>query len=94
MSSQTLPRKVALRWLKTAGYFSIGDEILYGKWKNKRGRIVAFSKDHWGNPVVEVEPIPKGRKKNKILNLFHFWRADVKEKALAKQAPLPEVASS
>jgi len=78
-------KRVAIRYLVAKGYFEIGTIILYGKWKNKRGKIVAFSKDHWGNPIVEVEPIPKGRKSNKFLNLYHFWRADVKEKALAEK---------
>jgi len=86
-----ISRRVAVRYLVAKGYFEVGTTILYGKWKNKRGKIIAFSKDHWGNPVVEVEPIPKGRKQNKILNLYHFWRADVKEKALAEQAKMDKV---
>lgn len=68
---------------KQASYFSLNDVILYGKWKNHRGRIVNFSEDKWGNPTIEIEPIPKGRKQNKVLGLFKIWRADVKEKALA-----------
>lgn len=62
--------------VKTASYFNVGDEILYGKYKNKRGCIVAFGKDERGVPFIEVEPIPKGRKKNKIIGLFKVWHAD------------------
>lgn len=83
------PIRVAARYmlLKIAGdYFKPGDIVLYGKYKNHRGRIVQFAKDKWGNPTVEVEPIPKGRKQNKVFGLFKIWRADVKEKALAEQA--------
>jgi len=77
--------RVAARWIQAA-YFKPGDIILYGKYKNHRGKVVGFGKDKWGNPTVEVEPIPKGRKQNKVFGLFKIWRADVKEKALAEQA--------
>lgn len=70
---------------KASSYFSIGDMILYGKYKNHRGVVRGFGQDKWGNPTVEIEPIPKGRKQNKIFGLFRIWRADVKEKALAEQ---------
>jgi hypothetical protein len=78
--------RVASKYLVAAGYFQIGDIALYGKYKNKRGKIVGFGHDKWGNPTVEIEPIPKGRKQNKVFGLFKIWRADVKEKALAEQA--------
>lgn len=55
------------------GYFHVGDDVLMGKWKNKRGKVVAFSVDKWGNPTVEIEPNPKGRKKNKIMGLYRIW---------------------
>jgi hypothetical protein len=35
---------------------------------------------------MEIEPIPKGRKQNKIMGLFKVWRADVKENVLKQQA--------
>jgi hypothetical protein len=72
--------------MKQAGYLNVGDVVLYGKYKNHHGKIVAFSADKWGNPTIEVEPVPKGRKKNKVIGLYRVWRADVKEKALAEQA--------
>ena len=68
-------------------YFKIGDVVLMGKYKNKRGSIVGFGEDKWGNPTVEVEPIPKGRKQNKIIGLYKIWRADVKESVLLKRSP-------
>lgn len=77
--------RVAARYLR-AGYFNVGDKILFGKYKNKVGIIVAFGQDKWGNPTVEIEPVPKGRKQNKVFGLFKIWRADVKEKALAEKA--------
>lgn len=55
---------------KTAAYFEVGDIILYGKFKNKKGRIVGFGDDGKGNPTVEIEPVPKGTKQNKVLTLF------------------------
>ncbi len=78
----TLVLRVALRYalasrtasrIVTAAYFNVNDRVLYGKWKNKRGVIKAFSTDPKGNPLVEIEPTPKGRKKNKIMGLFKFW---------------------
>lgn len=80
-----LAYRIASRWIQAA-YFDLGTIVLYGKYKNHRGKVVAFGADRWGNPTVEVEPIPKGRKQNKIFGLFKIWRADVKEKALAEQA--------
>ena len=59
------------------GYFSIGDEIFYGKWKNKRGRIVDIAYDERGVPVVEIEPVPKGRKANVIIGLYKIWHSDI-----------------
>jgi hypothetical protein len=78
--------RVAARFLVKAGYMNVGDVVLYGKYKNHRGKIVGFGKDKWGNPTVEVEPVPKGRKQNKVFGLYKIWRADVKERALAEQA--------
>ena len=66
-------------------YFKIGDAVLMGKYKNKRGTVVGFAEDKWGNPTVEIEPVPKGRKQNKIIGLFKIWRADVKEGRLRDQ---------
>jgi len=56
-----------------------------GKYKNMRGAIVGFGQDKWGNPTVEIEPTPKGRKQNKTIGLYRIWRADVKESVLMKQ---------
>ena len=68
-------------------YFKLGDIVLMGKYKNKRGVIVGFGQDTWGNPTVEIEPIPKGRKQNRIIGLYKIWRADVKERVLMKRSP-------
>jgi len=65
-------------------YFKVGDIVLTGKYKSARGKIVEFGEDKWGNPTITVEPIPKGRKQNKVIGLFKIWRADVKEAALNK----------
>jgi len=86
----SLANRVVRRY---ASYFDVGSIILYGKWKNHRGRIVGFGADKYGNPTVEIEPIPKGRKSNKILGLYRIWRADVKEKALANKVSALRVAS-
>jgi hypothetical protein len=52
---------------KEGAYLSVGDFVLYGKYKNKKGRIKAFKTNAKGDPVVVVEPVPKGRKQPKEL---------------------------
>lgn len=83
MSSDPTALRVALRYALSAasrtvtasgdGYFAINDLCLFGKYKNKHGKIVAFHADKHGNPVVEIEPIPKGRKQNKVMGLYKIW---------------------
>jgi hypothetical protein len=80
------PSRVAARFMIAKDYFAIGDFVYYGKYKNHVGKIVAFDQDHHGNPTVEIEPIPKGRKQNKVMGLFKMWRKDVKDHSLAEKA--------
>ncbi len=54
----------------------IGSPVLYGKYKNKKGKVIGFKRDEKGNPIVVVEPVPKGRKHNKEIQLFRIWPAD------------------
>jgi hypothetical protein len=86
MSELNIALRVAARFYRRAAYMNVGDIVLFGKYKNHHGKIIAFAEDKWGNPTIEIEPIPKGRKQNKVFGLFKVWRADVKEKALAEQA--------
>ncbi len=69
-----LSRRVAKRYL-LASYFEPGQTVLYGKYKNALGRIVRLFLDDKGHPAVEIEPIPKGRKKNRVIGLFRIWHA-------------------
>lgn len=71
-------------------YLNIGDLVYYGKYKNHVGKITAFGQDKWGNPTIEVEPIPRGRKKLKTIGLYRVWRKDVKDRAKAEQARLTQ----
>lgn len=74
---------VSLYLAKTASadtYFKVGDLILYGKYKNKKGRIVGMGADPKGNPTIEIEPIPKGRKKNKVMGLYKIWKDPLAER--------------
>lgn len=52
-------------------YFAPGDEVLFGKWKNKRGRIVAVYEDERGIPTIEVE---RGRRRV-AMALYNVRRA-------------------
>ena len=70
----TMAQRVAARRLMADGYFSVGDEILFGKYKNKRGKVLRFFDDERGVPSVEIEPVPKGRKQNKTIGLYKIWK--------------------
>ena len=72
--------------MKIAAYFNVGDIVLYGKYKNKKGKIVSFGQDAKGNPTVELEPVPKGRKQNKTLGLFRIWHPKQVKKTAAAVA--------
>lgn len=64
---------VAARFAAQTAYFKVGDPILFGKYKNKRGIIIRVFEDEKGHPSIEVEPVPKGRKKNRIMGLYKIW---------------------
>ena len=66
---------------RLAAFLNVNDIIFYGKYKNKKGRIVRFTTNEKGQPQVEIEPIPKGRKKNKVMGLFKIWSARALEEA-------------
>ena len=59
--------------------FEVGDLIRYGKYKNKKGKIVSFDEDEKGNATVEIEPQPKGKKKNVTMGLYKIWIEPAKE---------------
>jgi hypothetical protein len=81
MLENPLHIRVANRYLVSKSYtLKPGTPILYGKYKNKRGIIKEFGKDGKGNPTVTIEPVPKGRKKDKVLQLFRIWKAPPDEK--------------
>lgn len=59
--------------LKTGKTFelNVADSVLYGKYKNKPGKITGFGQDpKSGDPTVTIEPVPKGRKQDKEIKLF------------------------
>lgn len=70
--------------VKRASFFNVGDIILYGKYKNKKGRVVSFGADKHGNPTVEIEPIPKGRKQNKVFGLYKIWHVPADPKVASE----------
>lgn len=65
--------RVAARFAADTGFFKPGDPVLFGKYKNKRGIIVRVFEDEKGHPSIEIEPVPKGRKKNKTMGLYKIW---------------------
>ena len=69
-----LSQKIAGRYLLARGYFAPGDLVFYGKYKNKPGRLKRMFVDERGVPMVEINPIPLGRKKPQVMSLFKFWR--------------------
>lgn len=59
-----------------SGIFKKGDHVLFGKYKNKKGKIVDVYLDDKGHPTIEIQPIPKGRKKNRVMGLYKVWKPD------------------
>jgi hypothetical protein len=70
----SIAERVAARVI-LASYFEVGDIVYFGKYKNKKGKIVRLFLDEKGHPSVEIQPIPQGRKKNKVFGLFKIWHA-------------------
>lgn len=56
-----------------AGMFKKGDEILYGKYKNKKGKIKDIYLDDNDRPTIDIEPFPKGKKKTVSTGLYKIW---------------------
>lgn len=78
--------KVANLHIAKSFQLDVGDPILYGKYKNKKGIIKGFRTDEKsGDPIVIVEPFPNesGRKQDQELKLFKIRydqaRADAAE---------------
>lgn len=77
--------KISLRRLKAfinhlmekkepdAGPFEVGDDVLHGKYKNKKAKIKKIFNDEKDHVAVELEPDPKGRKKNVEMGLYKIW---------------------
>jgi len=70
----SLSERVAARFLRTSGFFNVGDYVWMGKYKNKLGQITAFGADEKGNPTVTIRPVPQGRKQDKTFSLFKVWK--------------------
>ncbi len=65
-----------------AAFFNVGDLITYGKYQNKKGRIIGFTTDEKGYPAVEIEPVPKDGKHNKTLTLFKIRKVPLEKQAM------------
>jgi hypothetical protein len=67
--------RVLARFAAKTDYFKPGDHVFYGKYKNKKGIVVRVFEDEKGHPSIEIEPYPKGRKKNVVMGLYKLWHA-------------------
>lgn len=59
-----------------SGPFEVGDAVKHGKYKNKKAKIVKIYNDDKDHVAVELEPQPKGRKKNVEMGLYKIWPSD------------------
>jgi len=59
-----------------AGPFHVGDDVKWGKYKNKSAKIKRVFNDEKDHVAVELEPHPKGRKKNVEIGLYKIWKDD------------------
>jgi len=71
--SPTVSLRVAARYAVASNFFNVGDPILYGKYKNKHGILNKIFMDEKGHPAVEILPVPQGRKKPVIMQMYKFW---------------------
>lgn len=65
--------------------FRVGDLITYGKFQNKPGKLVRIFTDERGIPMIEIEPVPKGRKKNRVMGLFRVRHVTPPEEKVASR---------
>jgi hypothetical protein len=68
-------KRLARRFIAESSFFKPGDPVLFGKYKNKKGVVVKLFEDAAGHPLIEIEPVPKGRKKNVVMGLYKLWHA-------------------
>jgi hypothetical protein len=59
-----------------AGMFKKGDHVLFGKWKNRKGKIADIYLDDRDRPMIDIEPVTKGRKKTVTMSLYKIVMAD------------------
>jgi len=71
---------------------NVGDPILYGKYKNKKGLIKGFKTGPKGDPIVIVEQVPNdsGRKQDKELKLFKIRYDKERARSMKKKAAIFE----
>lgn len=74
------------------GFFNEGDFITFGKFQNKPGKIVKLWVDDRGIPMIEIEPVPKGRKKNRIMSLYRIRHLKASTRVAARWLEAVDVA--
>lgn len=65
--------RIAARYVMAQDLFKPGTPILYGKFKNRHGILKRIWTDERGQVMIEIEPVPKGRKKTRIMSLYRIW---------------------
>lgn len=86
-----LIRRVATRFLTSKAFFEVGDYVWGGKYKNKLYKVLGFGTSEKGDPTISLQPVPKGRKQNKVISLFKVRKIEPEELAdlKAKDRLLP-----
>lgn len=69
--------------------FRAGDYVHFGRFKNKAGKLTRIWREN-GVVKIEIEPIPKGRKKSRIRNLFSIRLMNPESMQKAKGLELEE----
>lgn len=62
-----------------------GTFVWYGRFKNRGGIITKVFKDEKGTLKVEIEPVPKGRKKPKTRNILPYRLMNEEDSAKYKE---------
>jgi len=78
-----ISRRVAAKYLLSS--FQTGDIVFYGRGRDKTAVTIRVWADERGVPFIEVQPIPRGKKHNRVFSLYtvHKVTADEAVKAQA-----------
>lgn len=68
-----------IREALNTGDFKKGDRVLWGKYKNRHGKITNVAMDDKNNVSIDIDSVPKGKKKTTSLYTVRHDDSEEKE---------------